>query len=444
MDFGSVFRNSVTPVPRHPSAEAGLEFAVVDVETTGLHPEGNDRIVEIAVIRLDRTGRKIGEYCSLVNPRRDLGPTHIHRISAREAASAPTFDQIAGDVVARMAGAAVVGHNVQFDFRFVKSEYRRLGYTLPDAVLLCTMHLAKRADPCLPGRKLAVCCKHFGIPLSEAHSAQCDADATAKLLTECLRRLAPGGSTFCVEPPPPRKDEWPALPVSGKAVTRAQAAFRREHEISFLEKMVARLPISQATDPKVDEYMALLDRVLEDRRVTSDEADSLLQAARRLNLSRGQVTETHSAYLCDLVRVAFADQVLTPNEEKDLQQVRELLAIPMEIYEQMLREARHLGRARSESTLQHPRSARELTGKTVCFTGELACRIGGEIVSREKAERIAAEHGLVVAKGVTTGLDFLVAADPDSMSGKASKARSYGVRIVAEPVFWRMIGVDFD
>jgi DNA polymerase-3 subunit epsilon len=45
---------------------------------------------------------------------------------------------------------------------------------------------------------------------------------------------------------------------------------------------------------------------------------------------------------------------------------------------------------------------------------------------------------------VTKKLDYLVTPDPDSMSGKAKKAREYGVRIVAEPVFWRMVGVEVE
>lgn len=43
--------------------------------------------------------------------------------------------------------------------------------------------------------------------------------------------------------------------------------------------------------------------------------------------------------------------------------------------------------------------------------------------------------------GVTKKLDLLVCADPHSQSGKAKKAREYGIRILAEPAFWRAIGV---
>ena len=85
-----------------------------------------------------------------------------------------------------------------------------------------------------------------------------------------------------------------------------------------------------------------------------------------------------------------------------------------------------------------------LRGKRVCFTGELQCTIGGEPIARERAEALAARAGCEVADSVTKKLDVLVLADPHSQSGKAKKARSYGVRILHEPLFWRAIGVDVD
>jgi DNA polymerase-3 subunit epsilon len=51
---------------------------------------------------------------------------------------------------------------------------------------------------------------------------------------------------------------------------------------------------------------------------------------------------------------------------------------------------------------------------------------------------------MVIKKGVSKKLDILVVADPYSMSGKAQKARQYGTRIVAEPVFWRIVGVPIE
>jgi DNA polymerase-3 subunit epsilon len=41
-------------------------------------------------------------------------------------------------------------------------------------------------------------------------------------------------------------------------------------------------------------------------------------------------------------------------------------------------------------------------------------------------------------------LNLLVVADPHTQSGKAAKAKKYGVRIMHEPVFWQAIGVIVD
>jgi len=107
-----------------------------------------------------------------------------------------------------------------------------------------------------------------------------------------------------------------------------------------------------------------------------------------------------------------------------------------------LAEATSLMEDRTASTTTPSHGDNELAGKTVCFTGALQCRIRGTRATREIAHAVAEEAELIVRKGVTTNLDFLVAADPDSLSGKAQKAHRYGVRVIAEPVFWRLVGID--
>ncbi|MEX0711220.1 MAG: BRCT domain-containing protein, partial [Pirellulales bacterium] len=86
----------------------------------------------------------------------------------------------------------------------------------------------------------------------------------------------------------------------------------------------------------------------------------------------------------------------------------------------------------------------QLLGKRVCFTGTSICCRNGQPISRETAERLVVAAGLVVAPSVTKALEILVVADPNTLSGKAQKARRYGTRIIAEPVFWRTIGVPVD
>lgn len=68
-------------------------FAVIDTETTGFNC--NDRVIEVAVVQLDARLTPADEWCTLVNPRRDLGPAWVHGITASDLRRAPSFAAIA-------------------------------------------------------------------------------------------------------------------------------------------------------------------------------------------------------------------------------------------------------------------------------------------------------------------------------------------------------------
>ncbi|RKT51781.1 exonuclease domain-containing protein [Saccharothrix australiensis] len=177
-----------------------MGYAVVDVETTGFAAGRSDRIVEVAVVHVDELGRRTGEWCTLLNPGRDLGPQHVHRISAADVWDAPTFARAAGALARRLAGRVLVAHNLGFDARFLAAEFGRLGVDLAlDG--LCTMRLAARYLPGR-GRSLRECCAAAGVALDDAHSALHDARATAGLLAHYLRHGALAGPTV----------PWPRLP----------------------------------------------------------------------------------------------------------------------------------------------------------------------------------------------------------------------------------------
>src|SRR5690606_35888676 len=94
-------------------------FAVVDVETTGWNAGGKDRVVEVAVVHVSLDGHLEGQWDTLTNPGRDLGPQRVHGISAREIRSAPLFPEIAGQLADLLRGRAFVAHNAQFDASFL-------------------------------------------------------------------------------------------------------------------------------------------------------------------------------------------------------------------------------------------------------------------------------------------------------------------------------------
>jgi DNA polymerase III epsilon subunit family exonuclease len=216
------------------------DFAVVDVETTGLFPARYDRVIEIAVLRANPAGKVIDEFATLVNPKRDLGPTRIHGITARELVDAPEFAEVAGDVLSLLKGAAFVAHNVRFDLSFIKAEMTRAGVDLPEVPRICTMRLAKAADPDLSGRSLEDVCGYFGIEHDQAHSALDDARAAGLLLARCIARMGLIPEEI-IEGTFSGEEAWPNAMPGGRTWRRQDSAARRREEESYIQRLVASL-----------------------------------------------------------------------------------------------------------------------------------------------------------------------------------------------------------
>jgi DNA polymerase III subunit epsilon len=68
----------------------------------------------------------------------------------------------------------------------------------------------------------------------------------------------------------------------------------------------------------------------------------------------------------------------------------------------------------------------------VCFTGDMS-------LDRAELERRASAAGLRVTSSVSGKTDVLVVADAASLSTKARRAREFGTRVIAEPVFLNLL-----
>lgn len=160
-------------------------FAILDIETTGGSPT-TERITEIAIYFHD--GNKVvDEWNTLVNPERSIPYfiTGLTGITNEMVADAPKFYEIAKELVERTENHTIVGHNVSFDYSFIKNEFKNLGFAY-DRNTLCTIKLSRKI---LPGHKsysLGKLCKDLGIEISNRHRAAGDALATVRLF-ELLR-----------------------------------------------------------------------------------------------------------------------------------------------------------------------------------------------------------------------------------------------------------------
>lgn len=302
-------------------------FAVVDVETTGFSPFAGDRIIEIAIISVGAEGVEDNEYTTLVNPLRDVGPVHCHGITSQDVENAPTFPEIMGEVLSRFDTVLMAGHNVRYDRDFLSAEFSAAGVFLPAIPCIDTLKMAYRLHPALSNHRLETCCAAEGLDHIDRHDALADARMTAQLLNSYMREAQAVGLSLAdmlygdlVFPKP-----WPKLPIVGRVALRSEDG-RVRADPPYLARIVASLSNIEA-DEHVAPYMDLLDRALEDRRVTEDESTALLQTARAWGLTAEQVVGAHNAYLHALVVAALADGIISITERQDLEAVSSLLGM---------------------------------------------------------------------------------------------------------------------
>lgn len=156
-------------------------YAVIDIETTG----GNyrwGRITEVAIFIYN--GREIvEEFSTLINPEMNIPYfiTQLTGISNEMVENAPTFQEIAPTIARLTEGHIFVAHNSQFDYSFIRHEFRRLGQDF-ERPTLCTVRASRKLLPYHTSYSLGKLCAELGIELENRHRAGGDAAATVKLL----------------------------------------------------------------------------------------------------------------------------------------------------------------------------------------------------------------------------------------------------------------------
>ncbi|WP_425076060.1 exonuclease domain-containing protein [Psychroserpens sp. S379A] len=162
-------------------------YAILDIETTGgkYNEEG---ITEIAIYKFD--GHKVvDKFISLVNPERDIQPfvVNLTGINNNMLKTAPKFYEVAKRIVEITEDCIIVAHNSSFDYRILRTEFKRLGFGFKRETL-CTVELSKQLIPNQPSYSLGKLTRSLGIPVSDRHRANGDAMATVKLFKMLLSK----------------------------------------------------------------------------------------------------------------------------------------------------------------------------------------------------------------------------------------------------------------
>ncbi len=175
-------------------------FAILDIETTGGSPK-TEKITEIAIYFHDGS-KVVDEWSTLINPEKNIPYfiTGLTGINNEMVANAPKFFEVAREIVERTENHTVVGHNVAFDYSFIKSEFKQLGFEYKRDTL-CTVKLSRKLIPGHKSYSLGKICKDLGIVINDRHRAAGDALATVKLFELLLEKQNGSGDISLISEP---------------------------------------------------------------------------------------------------------------------------------------------------------------------------------------------------------------------------------------------------
>ncbi|MFN5032316.1 MAG: exonuclease domain-containing protein [Flavobacteriia bacterium] len=163
-------------------------LAVFDLETTGINIT-KDRIVEIAIIRIDENGEET-RFCKRVNPEMPIPIeiSAIHGIYDADIASSPTFKDIADEVVSFIGDADLAGYNSnKFDIPVLAEELMRAGsdFDMSDRRFVDVQNIFHKMEQ----RTLAAAYQFYcQKSIENAHNALYDAEATFEVLKAQLEK----------------------------------------------------------------------------------------------------------------------------------------------------------------------------------------------------------------------------------------------------------------
>jgi DNA polymerase-3 subunit epsilon len=174
-------------------------FLVVDVETTGLDPTG-DEIVSFAGLPIEHgrvlTAAAVG---GLVHPQAAPAPasTKIHGLRAADLARAPGAAEALAPLAAAMRGRTPVAHAAWVERAFLRQPLRTLGTRWPrrmvDTALLWRLLCIQSGEGDPGWCALSTVAEGLGLPVHRPHVAEGDALTTAQAFLALATQLEARG-----------------------------------------------------------------------------------------------------------------------------------------------------------------------------------------------------------------------------------------------------------
>lgn len=193
-----------------------VKFACLDTETTGLSPQEGGKICEIAV-SVTQNGRPLETFTTLINPGCPMHPDviAIHGITNEMVKTAPSFAQIAPQLLTLLDGCVLVAHNAKFDLSFLQAECENCGLSLGQRPVLDTLLLARKSG-LFQRNNLGFVAQQLGIDARGCHRAMADTKMAEQVLYYFMKHLATQGVSTLDDLMQFQHKRWPAPGRLGK------------------------------------------------------------------------------------------------------------------------------------------------------------------------------------------------------------------------------------
>ncbi len=297
-------------------------IAIVDFETTGI-AAGRDRVIEASVVRIDPGEKPKLVFDTLVNPCRKVSATEIHGITDADVKDAPSFSEIAGDLLKSLEGCVLAAYNVYFDMKFLNFELTNAGIQ-HEAPHFCLMYMRPMLG--LGARcKLQDACDAHGVNFQSTHVAADDALASGGLMEFYLSELRQQNVVTYQDLGRLKKYKFQQsfandpFPSASKLNVTPIGKFHSRNKPSM------SIP-ADSRKIAIRDYWDALKTVLADLIITDEELDYIKAERKRLGLAKEQIRMLHARAFSSAISQFIDDEWLDDSELRKLRRLHKCLA----------------------------------------------------------------------------------------------------------------------
>ena len=235
-------------------------YVALDLETTGIGAR-HEKITEIGMVKVI-DGEATDTYHTMVNPHREIPKriVELTGITDDMVKDAPAIEDMIGDVVRFCGNLPLLGHNILFDYAFLKRAAVNSGLDF-EREGIDTLGICRLFMPADVKRNLTCACSFYEVSQSAAHRAQADAEAAHRLYQVMMARHGEG-----------HPEAFAAKPLIYKA-KREQPATKRQKEylhdllkchridVTVQIDAMSRSEVSRMIDNIISQYGRMTSRI---------------------------------------------------------------------------------------------------------------------------------------------------------------------------------------